>query len=180
VLRMTNAGDATSLRRNMDQYSGNAFSSAADPFTKFWTDCVSKMTGAGLSPTPPQISEDSMKQMRRAFFDAWAHHCDEFMRSPAFLDGMKKSMDGALAFREQLNEFMTRALHEAQAPARSDTDSIMLVLRSLEERVLDRLDRLEERVASLDEASTDPTRSTSSRRPAESKPQPAPAKKKGN
>ena len=164
----------------MDQYTGNPFGTASDPFTKFWTDCVSNMTGAGFSPTPPQVSEDAMKQMRRAFFDAWAHHCDEFMRSPAFLDGMKKSMDGALAFREQLNEFMTRALHEAQAPARSDTDSIMLVLRSLEERVLDRLDRLEERVASLDESSADAKRPGVARKPAESKPHPAAAKKRGN
>jgi len=137
----------------MDNFSSNPFGAAADPFTKFWTDCASKMTGAGMAPSPAQVSDDAMKQMRRAFFDAWAHHCDEFMRSPAFLDGMKKAMDGALAFREQLNEFMTRALHEGQAPARSDTDSIMLVLRSLEERVLDRLDRLEERVASIDDGS---------------------------
>ena len=145
----------------MDQYSNNPFGAAADPFTKFWTDCVSKMTGAGFAPNPPQVSDDAIKQMRRAFFDAWAHHCDELMRSPAFLDGMKKSMDGALAFREQLNQFMTKALHGAQAPARSDTDSIMLVLRSLEERVLDRLDRLEQRVASIDDASTDPEQSPS-------------------
>jgi hypothetical protein len=160
----------------MDQYSGNPFGAAADPFTKFWTDCVSQMTGAGSAPNPPKVSDDAMKQMRRAFFDAWAHHCDEFMRSPAFLDGMKKAMDGALAFREQLNEFMTRALHEAQAPARSDTDSIMLVLRSLEERVLDRLERLEQRVASIDGASeSKPAHSPAS----QGKPQPATTKRKG-
>ncbi len=162
----------------MDQYSGNPFGAAADPFTKFWSDCVSKMSGAGFTPNPPQVSDDSMKQMRRAFFDAWANHCDEFMRSPAFLDGMKKSMDGALAFREQLNEFMTKALHGAQAPARSDTDSIMLVLRSLEERVLDRLDRLEERVASIDDASSDSKES--SLPTAEGKRQPATSKRKGS
>lgn len=147
----------------MDQYSGNSFGAAADPFTKFWADCVSKMTGAGFATSPPQVSDDAMNQMRRAFFDAWAKHCDEFMRSPAFLDGMKKTMDGALAFREQLNEFMTKALHGAQAPARSDTDSIMLVLRSLEERVLDRLDRLEQRVAAIDEASGDAAQSSSTK-----------------
>lgn len=162
----------------MDQYTGNPFGAVADPFTKFWTDCVSKISGAGLSPTTPKISDDAIQQMRRAFFDAWAHHCDEFMRSPAFLDGMKKAMDGALAFREQLNEFMTKALHEAQAPARSDTDSIMLVLRSLEERVLDRLDRLEERVASLDEAAAAQPDSASPSAPG--KRQPATSKRKGS
>lgn len=139
----------------MDQYSGNSFGNSADPFTKFWTDCVSKMTGAGFAAPPQYLSDESIKQMRKAFFDAWASHCDEFMRSPAFLEGMKKTMDASLAFREQLNEFMTRALHESQVPARSDTDSIMLVLRSLEERVLSRLDRLEECVETLSSAAVD-------------------------
>jgi hypothetical protein len=162
----------------MDQYSGNSFNAPSDPFTKFWTECVSKMGGAGFAPTTPYVSDDAMQQMRRAFFDAWAKHCDEFMRSPAFLDGMKKSMDGALAFREQLNEFMTKALHGAQAPARSDTDSIMLVLRSLEERVLDRLDRLEERVADLDSASTEHDEKTLDSAPARR--QPAGGKRKGS
>lgn len=161
----------------MDQYNGSSFGSGSDPFTRFWADCVSKMTGSGFTPAQPQLSDDALKQMRRAFFDAWAHHCDEFMRSPAFLEGLKKTMDGALAFREQLNEFMTRALHESQAPARTDIDSIMLVLRSMEERVLDRLDRLEERVDGLDP--TAETSARASRRTAAGSSKPA-AKKKGS
>jgi hypothetical protein len=163
----------------MDQYNGSPFGSGNDPFTRFWTECVSKMTGGGFHPAPPPLSDEALKQMRRAFFDAWAHHCDEFMRSPAFLDGMKKAMDGALAFREQLNEFMTRALHESQAPARTDTDAIMLVLRSMEERVLDRLDRLEQRVQILDsgvEAARDPGPAVTGR----SRTQPAGPKRKGS
>lgn len=163
----------------MDQYNGSPFGSTADPFTRFWTDCVSKMSGAGFAQSPPNLSDDAMKQMRRAFFDAWAGHCDEFMRSPAFLDGMKKSMDGALAFREQVNEFMTRALHEAQVPARTDTDAIMLVLRSMEERVLDRLDRLEERVSALDGVA-EPSKHAGSPASGRSRVQPAAPKKRGN
>lgn len=158
----------------MDQFTGNPFGTSPDPFTKFWSDCVSKMTGTGFAPAASNLSDDAMKQMRRAFFDAWANHCDEFLRSPAFLEGMKKAMDGALAFREQLNEFMTQALHHAQAPARTDTDSIMLVLRSLEERVLVRLDRLERRVASLE----DPAESGAARS-SQAKSQPN-NKRKGN
>jgi hypothetical protein len=89
------------------------------------------------------------KQMRQAFFDAWAQYCDEFMRSDAYLQAMKKAMDGALAFKQQVNDFLTKALHESQVPARSDTDSILLVLRSLEERMLARMDEITRRVDSL-------------------------------
>jgi hypothetical protein len=108
------------------------------------------MSSAGRAPAaPPQ--EEMLKQMRQAFFDAWAKYCDEFLRSPAYLEAMKKSMDGALAFKQQVNEFLTRALHESQAPARSDTDSILLVLRSLEERVLGRIEDLNRRVEQVAE-----------------------------
>lgn len=140
----------------MDNFCGNnASGPAGDPFSKFWMDCLTKMASAGFAPSPSSTtgsSDEAAKQMRRAFFDSWAQHCEEFMRSPAFLEGMKRAMDSSLAFREQLNEFLTRALHEGQFPARSDTDSILVVLRSLEDRVLDRLDRLEKCVASMDGA----------------------------
>lgn len=122
----------------------------ADPFSRFWLDLMSKMSGAGFGTTQATGRDEGMERMRRAFFDAWAHHCDEFMRSDMFLEAMKKSMDGALAFKQQVNEFLTRALHENQMPARSDTDSLMLVLRSVEERVLGRIDRLSERIEEIE------------------------------
>jgi len=147
----------------MDGNRGADANGASDPFSRFWLDLMSKMSTAGFGPTvatPPGPSQaDALKHMRQAFFDAWAHHCDEFLRSPAFLEAMKKSMDNALAFKQQLNEFMTKALHEQQMPARSDTDSILLVLRSLEDRVLKRIDELSQRVERLESrvsASTPP------------------------
>ncbi len=157
----------------MPDSSGFNGPNPADQFSQFWFDMMSKM-GAGAF-TPPRTSsptDDMMKQMRQAFFDSWAKYCEEFMRSEQFLSMMKKSMDGALAFRTQLNEFMTKALHEKQMPARSDTDSILLVLRSLEERVLDRIEKLSDRVGNL-ETRTSPANETpnavndSKRRPKE-------------
>lgn len=137
----------------MPDYPGFDGSGAADPFSKMWFDMMSKFAPtAGFAPQQAAAnpSEQVLKQFRQAFFDAWAKHCEEFMRSDQFLQMMKKGMDSALAFRTQLNEFMTKALHENQMPARSDTDSILLVLRSMEERVLDRIERLSQRVDALE------------------------------
>lgn len=122
----------------------------ADPFTKFWSDWMSQMGAMGMPQPAAPARDQAMKHMRQAFFDAWAQHCDEFMRSEMFLDTMKRSMDSALGFKQQMNEFLTRVLHESQAPARTDTDSIMLVLRSFEERVLNRIDDLGQRVTNLE------------------------------
>ena len=144
----------------MGKFEANDSGATSDPFSRFWVDLMSKMSGTPFAPTASQMQDDAMKRTRQAFFDAWAQHCDEFLRSDAFLDALKKSMDSALAFKQQLNEFLTKALHDQQMPARSDTDSIVLVLRGMEDRVLERIDRLTRRVDALESfasgASPDP------------------------
>lgn len=134
----------------MGNYEANDSGATSDPFSRFWVDLMSKMSTTPFAPTASQMQDDAMKRARQAFFDAWARHCDEFLRSDAFLDVLKKSMDGALAFKQELNEFMTKALHDQQMPARSDTDSILVVLRSMEDRVLQRIDQLSHRVDALE------------------------------
>jgi len=138
----------------------------ADPFTKFWTDMAQKMAPGAMGnmgmpgamgaqvgaafPGAEAAQEATVKAMRKAFFDAWAQQCDEFMRSDAFLEGMKQSMDSALAFREQVNKFMGQAMKDSPLPTREDTDSILQGLRGFEERVLDQIEALAERVGRLE------------------------------
>jgi len=132
-----------------------------DPFTKFWSDMMAQMSGAagssgaGASPSGPfgafgPSQEEVARQMRQAFFDSWARYAEDYMRSDAFLDAMKKSMDQALAFKQQINEFLTKSLRESQMPTQDDTDSILLAVRRLEERVLDRLAALTRRVDAME------------------------------
>ncbi|MEK6676695.1 MAG: hypothetical protein AABZ47_13715 [Planctomycetota bacterium] len=132
----------------MNGFDSNNHSNA-DPFTAFWKDMMSRMAPGPFGASASGGQEQAARQMRQAFFDAWAKHCEEMMGSPPFLDMMKKSMDGALAMKQQVNEYLTHVLHEGQVPARSDTDSILLVLRSLEERVLDRIEEISNRVDDL-------------------------------
>jgi hypothetical protein len=123
----------------------------ANPFAKFWADWGNQMMGMA-APTGNEMREAVARQMRQAFFDAWARCCEEFLGSEAFLEVMKRSMDASLAFRQQLNELMSKTLHESQAPTRSDTDSILLVLHGLEDRLLSRMDQLSDRIAALEVA----------------------------
>lgn len=122
----------------------------SDPFSKFWLDMMGQMANAAMPKTSASPQEEAMKKMRQAFFDAWERHCVEVMGSDAFLDMMKQSMDNALAFRQHMNTFLEKAVSESQIPTRGDTDAIVQVLRSLEERVLDRLEDLSRRVDRLE------------------------------
>jgi hypothetical protein len=131
----------------MDAHSG---SSAADSFTRMWTDMLASMSSAAVGQAFGASKEDAAKQMRQAFFDAWAKACDEYMHSPQFLDLMKRSMDGAIAFREQMNKFLSNVMEDGVLPSRDDTDSILQAVRTLEDRVLDRLEALSQRVEALE------------------------------
>jgi len=118
-----------------------------DPFTRFWSDVMASM-GAQAQRGP--AADEVMRQMRQAFFEAWGRQCEDFMKSEAFLEMMKQSMDQALTFREKTNEFLNKALNESQMPSREDTDSILMAVRTLQEEVLQRLDDLSRRVTALE------------------------------
>lgn len=121
-------------------------SNGTDAFTKFWTDYMSRLGAAGM-PTPAMPdSSEATRQMQRMMFEAMAKYADEFMRSPQYLEAMKQSLDNALAFRRQIDEFLTKALHASQSPARSDVDQLVALVRNVEERILERVDALERRI----------------------------------
>ncbi len=122
----------------------------SDQFTKFWSDMMSQMSGAGFGTMFEGSRENAQKAMQKAFLDAWQHHCEEFMRSDAFLASMKTSMDNALSFREQMNKFVSDAMNQGPLPTKTDTDSILQVLHGFEVRVLDQMQRMTTRIESLE------------------------------
>lgn len=130
---------------NMEQFD-EAWMHNADMFTRMWADLASKMAMSGFSVASGSTPPEAARQMRGTFFKTMAEYADEYMRSPQFLDNMRQSMDGALKLRKQVNEFLTEVQHEFQAPARSDIDSLMLGLRHMETRVLDRMEELAARL----------------------------------
>lgn len=134
----------------------------SDLWVKAWTDMMSQVmsgqTAQGPKPMPGGFAppSDAARQMRDAFLEAWGRQCEEFMKTDAFMDMMKKTMDQSLAFRQQMNQFLQKGLQTAQAPSRADTGDIMQFLHSFEERVLDQLDHLTKRVDAM-EARNDKT-----------------------
>jgi hypothetical protein len=127
--------------------------SATDPFSKFWGDFFSRV---GMSPSAapaqaPSPSKEAVQQMQRVFFDALAKYCDDFMRSEQFLKMMKETMDRSLAFKQQVDQFLSQVQRGMQSPAKADMDDLGGLLRSIEERLLSRLSAVEDKVAAVEE-----------------------------
>jgi hypothetical protein len=121
----------------------------AQEMTNLWLQTVTKMMSAGVMMDPTQAPPDSARRLRDISLTAMSEQLDKYMRSPQFLAMVKQSLDTQIAFRKQLNQFFTDALHSVQSVARQDADALSLSVRHMETRVLDRIETLCERLDQL-------------------------------
>jgi hypothetical protein len=115
-------------------------------FQKMWTESLSKSVQTAFKFTPDAAPPEVVRQIRAGILQTLAESWDEFMRSPQFLEGMRQWMENAVAFRKISNEFLGRARHELQATSRTDIDTVMLAMRHMEKRLLDRLEDLSRQI----------------------------------
>jgi hypothetical protein len=121
----------------------------AAAFQRVWLDSMSKMMQTAFAFGPETAPPEVLREIRSGMFQALAKSWEEFMRSPQFLEGMKQWMDQAVAFRKMSNDLMANVRHEMQATSREDVDTIMLTIRHMEQRLLDRMEDLAQEVATL-------------------------------
>src|SRR4051794_23934000 len=139
---------------NMTDSTEKAFEQAA-AFQRIWMDTFTKMTQTGFSFSPESAPPEFMRQMRSGIFGAMAQSWDEFMRSPQFMESMKMMMDNAITFRKMSNDFLTQAHHSFQGTAQADIDNLMLAIRHMENRILDRVEDLSVRLDKMEKSFND-------------------------
>lgn len=151
--------------------------SSVDPFTAFWRDVWARSAAsmpnpmAGAIPNPmggampgfdPQtaaamFSPEAMRRMQAAFYDAMAQQAEQTMRSPQFLEAMKRSMDQALQVKRQMDDFLKSNLANAfeTATGGANTEILAAIRQSsaqLQAHLDARIDRIEARVERLEQA----------------------------
>jgi hypothetical protein len=120
-------------------------------FQKLWTDSFADMTSvwSGFSPSSPPLEE--MREMRGGMLKVLAETWDEYMRTPLFMEMMKASLNGALDLKRMARDGMNRVHEQFESPSKEDIDGVLLAIRHVERRLLDRLEGLDDRVANLDQ-----------------------------
>ncbi len=124
-----------------------------EQFTRFWTDFMNRSGAPGESTNGSEAAPafgPAARQMQRILFDAMSKYAEDFMRSEQYLKVMKQTMDQSLAFKRVMDDFLTQAHRGVMSPTRDDVDDIASLLRGIEERVFERLGRIEERVAAME------------------------------
>ena len=123
-------------------------------FQKIWLESMSKVMQAAFAATPDAAPPELLRQIRAGIFEALAGSWNEFLRSPQFQENMRQWMEQAITFRKLSNDFMAKVRKEMQAPSRDDIDAVMLAVRHMETRVLDRVEKLAKQVEELERRSS--------------------------
>jgi len=134
----------------MSDNPGKMFDQAA-AFQKLWIDSFTDMASVWSQFSAGSPPVDEMRKMRGGMLKVLAETWDEYMRTPQFLEMMKASLNGALDLKRMAREGMNRVHEQFENPSKQDVDAVLLAIRHVERRLLDRLEGLDDRVANLNE-----------------------------
>ena len=120
-------------------------------FQKLWMDSFANMAGVWSQFSPGSPPSDEMRKMRGGMLQVLAETWDQYMRTPQFMEMMKASLNGALDLKRLARDGMNRVHEQFENPGKQDIDDVLLSIRHVERRLLDRLEGLDDRVANLNE-----------------------------
>ena len=118
-------------------------------FQKLWTDSFANMTGVWSQFSPGSPPSDEIRKMRGGMLKVLAETWDEYLRTPLFMEMMKASLNGALDLKRMARDGMNRVHEQFGTPSKEDLDGVLLAIRHVEGRLLDRLGGLDDRVLNL-------------------------------
>jgi hypothetical protein len=116
------------------------------PFYDLWSDFYAKSNDATREFFEDVEEHTDVRSWQRRWSDAVATSADAFMRSPAFLRAMKQNTDTIVKAKQQLDGVSKEFARNANIPTTSDISGLFERLHSIEEVILARLGRIEDRL----------------------------------
>jgi uncharacterized protein YdcH (DUF465 family) len=120
-------------------------------FQKLWLDSFANTASIWSQFSPSSPPSDELRKMRGGMLKVLAETWDEYMRTSQFMEMMKASLNGTLDLKRMARDGINRVHEQFENPSKEDIDDLLLAVRHVERRLLDRLEGLDNRVANLDE-----------------------------
>jgi hypothetical protein len=134
-----------------EQETNCSFDPVVRPFVDFWSDYVKQANDTTRELFDSIDDGTNVKTLQRKWFDAVAKSMDAYMRSPVFLQAMKHNADAVVQAKQQVDDVATEIARNANIPMASDISGLFERLHSVEEVILSRLGRIEEKVQAIEE-----------------------------
>jgi hypothetical protein len=127
------------------------FDPIVQPFVDFWSTYINQANDATRALFEGVNGNTDVKTWQRRWFDTVSKSMDAYMRSPMFLQAMKQNADFVVKAKRQADDLATEFARNANIPTAGDISGLFERLHSVEESVLRRLGRIDERLATIEQ-----------------------------
>lgn len=126
------------------------FDPVVQPFVDYWSDYM-KQTNEVTRELFDGLDDGSeMKTWQRRWMETVSKSMDAYMRTPAFLELMKQNTNAAVKIKRQSEDWASEVARNANIPTAGDISGLFERLHSVEDAILNRLARIEERLEGLE------------------------------
>ena len=139
------------VSENREAASG--FDPMIQPFVDFWSSYIKQANESTRELIEEFDTNTDVKTWQRQWFDAMSKSMDAYLRSPAFLQTMKHNTDVVVKMKRQADDLTAELARNANVPTTSDISGLFERLHSIEEVVLHRLARIEQRLDAMERQS---------------------------
>ena len=123
----------------------------AQPFVDFWTGYIHQANDWTRQLLEGINGNADAKTWQRRWSDTVSKSMDAYLRSPAFLQTMKQNTDLLVKAKRQADDMATEIARNANIPTASDISGLFERLHSVEEVILTRLGRIEDRLKAIEQ-----------------------------
>jgi hypothetical protein len=134
-----------------DKKTNGTIDPILQPFFDLWSDYYKQVNDATRELLDNFENGANPKNWQRRWNDAVSKSADAYMRSPAFLHAMKQNTDAAIKIKQQTDDLSKEFARNANIPTASDISGLFERLHSVEEVILGRLGRIEQRLEAIEE-----------------------------
>ena len=132
----------------MDENFKDSFERAT-AFQNLWVDSMTGLAQAWTNYSPSDSPPEDLKKVRQRMLGAMSKSWEDFMRTPQFMEMMRESLNNAVAWGANAKEGANRVHETMGTAAKQDIDGVLLAIRHVEKRILDRLETLQENIEGL-------------------------------
>jgi hypothetical protein len=135
----------------MSEESSTKVDPIVQPFVDFWSNYINQANDTTRELLEGINGNSDVKAWQRLWFDAVSKSMDAYMRSPMFLQAMKQNTDFVVKAKRQADDLATEFARNANIPTASDISGLFERLHSVEEVILGRLSRIEDRLKAIEQ-----------------------------
>lgn len=120
------------------------------PMLDFWTDCIETSNEQVKVLLDSMTGTADIGTLRRRWLESMADSFDSYMRTPVFLEAMRRQFESITTFKSTAEDVVQELSRNSGIPRIQDISGLFERMKTTQEVILQRLATIEERLAALE------------------------------